>query len=88
MATNLHAVVFTVNHEYDAIARAVIAAKSQPNLYVYKMPTRWETLQHESAVLIRTSIPQTKEISRAVGAMRNMIAWMRNAIPLEFCSLS
>ena len=36
MTTNLHDVVFTVNHVYVAIVSAVIAAKSQPNLYVCK----------------------------------------------------
>jgi len=32
--TNLHEVVWTVNQVYAAMVMAVIAAKSQPNLYV------------------------------------------------------
>lgn len=80
---DLHEVVLTVNHVYATIVTAVIAAKSHPNLYVYK--SVYNTKKKKKTLKIeRTKIPHTIEISKAVGTIRNMIDCRRNVIPLEY----
>ena len=75
---DLQEVVRTVNQVYAARVVAVIAAKSQPNLYVYK--AIYGGVDGEEAT--PTRMPHTMDISKAVGTIRNRIACSINVIPL------
>jgi hypothetical protein len=78
VGTDLQEVVRTVNQVYAARVVAVIAAKSQPNLYVYE--AIYDDADGEETT--HTRMPHTMDISKAVGAMRNRMACSINVMPL------
>ena len=75
---DLQEVVRTVNQVYAASVVAVIAAKSQPNLYVYHAMYKCR----DEREITPTRMPHTMDISKAVGTMRNRIACSINVMPL------
>lgn len=68
--------VLTVNQVYAAMVTSVIAAKSHPNLYVWR-PVHANNVKNKHvtrAIYCPTRMPHTREISRAVGTILKMIA--------------
>ena len=69
--------VLTVNHVYSPMVTAVTAAKSQPNFQDY-----WSD-KFGNEETVRTKIPQTIVISRAVGTTWNTMDDKMKEIPLN-----
>lgn len=78
---DLQEVVRTVNQVYAARVVAVMAAKSQPNLYVYDAMKKGVGREETTP----TRMPHTMDISKAVGTIRNRMACSINVMPLLRC---